>query len=358
MKNKIFIIAHSLLFGLASLQAIPGPQDPLVNPKENMRIIVNNRILAKINGKAITTYDVMKKMDMGFYRYFAEYAHSPAARYQYYQANWKYVLDDLINRELILADAAENKIEVSSGDVRQEMEFLFGPNIIANLDQADMSFDEASKILQGDLIFRRTVGARVNAKVLRLVTPAKVRKAYEEFVQDPNNARLTIWRYQVITVRDRTPKKAEEIADKAYRLLIEEAVPLNQLVDTLKDRKLLGRKAKITISEEIQNNEKELSPSYKEILADMEAGMYSQPSSHKSRADNTTIYRIFYIKEQVPGGMPSFKEMENTLKEKLLNDLLDQETDLYINRLKQYFHIKESDLEAMLPKDYQPFLLQ
>lgn len=355
MKNKIFLLGLTCLLGFSSLTAA-NPEDPVLMDQD-LTISVNNRILARINGKALTTYDIMKKMDLSFYHYYPEYASSIAARYQYYQMSWKYVLDEMINKELVLADAAENKIEVSGGDIRQEMEFIFGPNIIANLDKAGITFDEATKIVQGDLVLRRTIGARVNSKVVRLVTPIKVRKAYEEFIQDPNNARLTTWRYQVVTIRDRTPEKAEELADKAYRLLIEQAVPIDRLTDTMKDQKLLGRKSKVIVSEEIQNNEKEVSPAYQRILADMDSGMYSQPSSHKSRTDNTTVYRIFYVKEKVPGSMPTFQEVENSLKEKMLNDILDEETKLYVQRLKQHFHVRDSDLQAMIPADYQPFIL-
>lgn len=357
MKNKLFILSASVFVGLCSSLYSISSEGLLPKTQQEGKIIVNNRILTKINGKPITTYDIAKKMDMGFYRYFPEYASSTTARYQYYQANWKYVLEELMTKELILADAQENKIEMSSGDVRQEMEFLFGPNMIENLDKAGMSFDEASKIVQGDLLLRRTLGARVNAKVVRLVTPAKVRKAYEEFIQDPNNARLTNWRYQVVTIRDRTPKKNEETANKVYNLLLE-GVPLDKLIDTMKERNLLGRKAKINVSDEIQNNEKELSVSYKDVLANMEAGMYSQPAAQKSRVDHTTVYRLFYLKEKIPGGMPTFKEMENTLKEQLLRTTLDDETEAYLKKLKIHFHVRDNDIGNMVPANYQPFILK
>lgn len=356
MKNRFFIFTLPLLLGYTPLQAAKS-DSLLAGQYEDVKLIVNNRILAKINEKSITTYDVMKKMDIGFYQYFPEYSSSVEARYRFYETNWKDTLEELINKELILADAKESKVELSSGDVRQEMEFLFGPNMIANLDKVGMSFEEASKIVQGDLLFRRMLGARVHAKVVRLVTPSKVRRAYEEFIQDPNNKRLTNWRYQVVTVRDRTDKKAEETANKAYQLL-SEGVPLSQLVATMTEKNMLGRKAKLTISEEIQNNEKELSASYKQVLSKMDTNTYSQPSSHKSRSDNMLVYRIFYVKEKISGGMPSFKEMENTLKDKLLDEVLEKETALYVQRLRQHFHIKDSDLKAMIPSDYQPFMLK
>lgn len=357
MKKTIFIVPFYLICHFFSLSAL-SKDDLLSHQAQEAKIIVNNRILAKINGKVITTHDIMKKMDMGFYRHFPEYTSSTIARYHYYQANWQYILDELIIKELILADAKESKIEVSNGDVRQEMEYLFGPTIIANLDKVGMSFDEAFKIVQGDLLLRHTVGGRVNAKVLRIVTPAKIRQAYEEFIRDPDHARVTNWVYQVITIRDRTPSKAAETADKAYRLLIEESVPVDRLIETMKEKKLLGRKAKVTVSEDIQNNEKELSAAYQKILSSMDKGMYSQPSEHKSRSDNALIYRIFYVKDKIPGGMPTFQEMESTLKEKLFNDISEKETDEYIKKLKQHFHVKDSDLEAMVPSNYQPFILK
>ncbi|WP_154017783.1 peptidylprolyl isomerase [Candidatus Protochlamydia phocaeensis] len=357
MKNKLFTACLSFLIGCSSLYAIKS--DPLLSgtQREEPKIFVNNRILAKINGKPISTYDVMKKMDITFYKQYPEYMSSPVARYQYYQYQWKMVLEDLIYKELILADAKESKVEVSSGDVRQEMEEVFGPNIIANLDKVGMSFDEAAKIVQGDILIRRMLGARVNGKALRLVTPSKVRKTYEEFIQDPQNSRSTVWSYRVVTIKDRNLQKTEETAKATYQLLMEGA-PLDELIARLKEHKLLGRKGKVTVSDVITNNEKELSASYKEVLEGMDTGMYSQPFAHKSRKENATVYRIFYVKEKVPGGFPSFKEMESTLKERLLNEIADQETEVYLQKLRQHFHVRESDIDALLPADYQPFILK
>lgn len=353
IKNKILILSFCLLFsGHIALQA--ANDGLLLGKSSEPKLMVNNRVLAKINDKIITTYDVMKKMDVAFFRNYPLYASSLPARYQYYDANWKYVLEDLINKELILADAKEIKVEVSTGDVRQEMELTFGPNVIENLDKIGMSYDEAQKIMQGDLILRRMIGARVHAKALRLVTPTRVRKAYEDFIQDANNVKLTSWRYQVLTIRDRTTEKTHQVADAAYELLVE-GVALDRLVDELKERQISGRKTKITISDEIENNEKELSIGYKQVLENLDSGMYSEPSEQISRVNNETVYRIFYVKEKVPGGIPSFKELEPKVKESLLNEVADIETEAYLNRLRRHFHVRENDLKTLIPDQYQPF---
>lgn len=117
------------------------------NPITEQEVFVNNRILAKVNGKAISVIDVMKKMDMLFYRQFPEYT------YLLHQHAFNFIMsignmfsDDLIDKEVILADAEEHKMPLTNGSIRQEMELLFGPNIIANLDKIGMSYDEAYKI--------------------------------------------------------------------------------------------------------------------------------------------------------------------------------------------------------------------
>jgi hypothetical protein len=358
MKKILFVCLLMVLGVSYSLEAVKN--DALFassKKQEEPKIFINNRILARVNGKPISTFDLMKKMDLAFYRQYPEYASSIEARAQYYDMSWKYVLEDIIDKELILADAQESKIEVSSGDVRQEMEASFGPNIIANLDKTGISFDDASKIMQEEIIIRRMVSGRVHAKALRQVTPIKVRQAYEEFIQNPENARLTQWSYRIVTIKERHLQKTEETAKAAYQLLME-GVALDQLSSKLKERKLLGRKGKLTVSGIIINNDKEITKDYLEMIVNLDTGMYSQPFAHKSRANNGIVYRILMIQDKIPGGVPSFKEIEGKLKDKLLDQAIDQETETYLQKLRQHYHILPQDLAAYLPSDYQPFELK
>jgi len=328
----------------------------LLRRPDEPKIFINNRILARTNGKPISTYDVMKKMDLTFYRHYPEYTSSNEARFQFYQMSWKHVLSEMIDKELILADAKESKIAVTSGDVRQEIESSFGPNVIANLDKAGLSFDEAFKMMHDDLLIRRLMSGRAHAKAVRQVTPNKVRAAYEQFIQDPENARLTQWTYRIITVKEKTLPKSEETARTIYSMLLE-GTPPQKLVDKLKERKVIGRKGKVTVSNLIRNNEKEVSEDYRNILVNLEKGMFSQPFAHKSRSTNATVYRILSLEEKIPGSMPTYQEMEVGLKDKLLDDAIDKETDAYLLKLRDHYHVRDSDLDASIPSDYQPFRL-
>lgn len=357
MKNKIFICLSILLINISALQALKNESILTSRRQEERKIFINNRILTRVNGKPISAYDLMKKMDLTFFRQYPQYASSTEARFQFYEVSWKPVLAEIINKELILADAQESKIEISNGDVRQEIEASFGPNIIANLDKAGLSYEETAKIMQEDILIQRLIAGRVHSKALRQVTPSKVRAAYEEFIRDPANTRLTQWSYRIVTIKERTPQKTEETAKKAYQLLME-GIPLDQLPAQLKERKILGRKGKATVSNMIQHNDKEISKDYRDIIVHLDKGMYSQPFSHKSRSSNTNVYRILSVEGKVLGGVPSYKEVEGMLKENLLDQEVDKETDQYILKLRQHYHIRQGDVDDHLPPDYQPFILK
>ena len=57
---KLFVSTLFLLVPLLTIAAEPGP----MSFNEPEHLIVNNRILAKVNGKTISVVDVMKKMDV------------------------------------------------------------------------------------------------------------------------------------------------------------------------------------------------------------------------------------------------------------------------------------------------------
>lgn len=349
--RKIFpLTLLALLFAHA---AIAAPTS-LVGGKPS-EIVVNNRVLAHVNGKAITVMDVMKRMDMLFLKQFPEYTSSPQARFQFYQANWRQMLQELIDKELILADAEENKVPLSSGDVRQEMEKMFGPNIIANLDKIGLSFDEAFKIIQGDIKLRRMMMIRVNSKVMRAVTPQVIREAYDEFAD--NNMKKETWHYQVATIRNNDPKAAKKAADEAYAILQRGNILLIELPKAMKDGNLL-EKSTLSISEPLYHTEDDVAEAIKEGLKNMSPGTYSEPLFQKSRADKSHVYRIIYLIEQLPGGKVSYAEIENQIKDELYDKRMGIESDLYIKKLRDKYPVDTVDVDGNLSEAYQPFLLK
>lgn len=347
---KRLLLLIPLAFACVALDA--KPESLFLDTEDNSQILVNNRILAKINGKPISVFDLVKKMDILFYREYPEYVSSNNARYQFYKVNWKHVLQDLISKELVLADAEENKFQVNNGDVRQEMEALFGPNVIGNLDKVGMTFEEAWKIVHGDITIRRMIYVRVHNKAMKQVTPQNVKDAYEKYAQE--HAQPQQWTYQLVSIRHKNDLKGSEVAKKAYEMLTVDNLALAELPAKLKGPKGVT----INVSEEYVHRDNEMSDAYREILAKLKPREYSLPVAQKSRADQGTVHRIFCLKDVKAGGKPSFAECSNDIKDNLLNQAVDVETDLYLKKLRRHFAVKENVLKEMIPDDFQPFILK
>lgn len=346
MKRLIIcLLALPLLLSAASVDNL------LMNQDDHLRIIVNNRVLANVNGKPITVIDVMKRMDIIFLKQFAEYTHSVSARHQFYLANWKRTLSELVDKELILADAKESKMEVANGDVRQEMEELFGPNIIMNLDKIGLPMDEATKIVSGDIAIRRMMYIKVTAKAMGKITPQAVRAGYDRWSKE--NTKPTSVTYRMITIRDPNPVNGEKTA----KLINEKLKSGSFDQDTLKAL-LAPHKEFLSLSEEFTHNEKEIAPQNREILLNLQAGATSDPVQQKSRADNIAVWRLFVVMNKEIGGAPSYKEAEPRIKEILLDQAIGDEQKNYLTRLRKHFAVKESQIKEMIPEEFTPFSLK
>lgn len=320
------------------------------------KLLINNRILANVNGKAISVLDAMKKMDIVFFRQFPQYRNSVEARAQFYQMSWKDTLQQLIDKELIAADALEIKVEISNGDIRQEMENMFGPSIIDNLDSMGLSFEEAWDIIKDEILIKRMLYFRVNSRAIKAVTPNLIHEHYETFAK--NNPRHSQWFYTVVSVQDKDVEKSAETAQHLYNLATEEKIPLASLVETMQQRGLVSESTRINISDEYSVSEKEISASHKEILAPLSPKAYSSPIAQKSRSDGSTVYRMFYLNESVTGGAVPFQEVEQKLINQLTDIAIAQETEKYLKKLRHHFRIEETDLKAITPSDFQPFVMK
>lgn len=343
-----------LACGMATYSFAERPSLLGRSAEERRPVVINNRILAKVHGKAISVIDVQKKMDVVFYRRFPEFANSPTTRHQFYSINWRPVLNDLIDKELILFDAKLNKIEVSRGDVRQELEEMFGPNIVANLDKVGIDYDEARSMIEGDLLIRRMMSMKVHLKAHGRITPRELRKAYEEY--SVKNKRSPAWAYRVITVRHADAAKEQAAAEALHAALAEKKATLEELSCTYQTLAGVDPETKVTFSEEFHHKEEEASEAYRAVLRELSIDSYSSPLAQQSRGKS--LHRIFYLKEMTAGGMVPFPEVEGELRQMLMGKAIAEETDLYISKLRKEAGLSKEKLDQFIPENFQPFSLQ
>ncbi|NGX63336.1 MAG: Chaperone SurA [Candidatus Anoxychlamydiales bacterium] len=347
---KIFtkiLVSLLVCFSFASANNFMNPQ------MDNAQISVNNTVLAKVDSKAITALDIKKKLDIAFERSFSDLVDSNSARFQFYQTGWKQILDEVINNELILADAEKREFKITDAELSEEMENRFGPNIMSNLQKFNLSYEDAQKMLSEEMIIQRMMYYFVKAKADQVVTPVAIRNSYRLYIKE--NPAKQILSYHVISIRCDDKALAKKFAEKAHTLLKEKNIDPKDLENDLKDLEKSYKNSSISVSNLYKLDSKDIAISQRKVLLELEKNTYSGISSQVSRINNKEVHRIFYLKDTENIETKTFDEMAQELKNNLMEKHMLQEAEKYFAKLKTQYHVEKFYINS---NEFIPFSLR
>jgi hypothetical protein len=351
MKHRLL---SSVLLSLAPLAAFANASSdtPLFSEQEPGDLVIYNRILAKVNGKTVSVVDVMKKMDLFLQKNYPQHAHSKLARFQFYSSEWRGFLTQIIDTELMLADASKLEVKVTEAEVREEILNRFGPNTMTVLDKLNFSYEEVRAMIHDEMLVQRMMWFRVNSKALSSVTTQDVREAYRQYRE--KNPEVEEWHYQVLSIRSPDKSASASLAARAFELL-----RANLTLDLVSSQlKSTDSQTTITLSPAMEADEKSISASHKEVLQTLAVNSFSQPIAQVSRVDNSVVYRIFHLKKHSRKTVPPFEKMAEEIKEHLLQAASNRENIQYIAKLRERLGYDEKQMMETLPDDFQPFALR
>jgi hypothetical protein len=317
------------------------------------KIAVQNGILAKVGEATISVLDVKKKMDFFFHQNYPHLVDSEEARFQFYLSSWRHVLNEMVDQQLMLADAEVREVTLTEGEVREEMESRFGPNISLSLDKVGLSYSEAAKMVKDEMIVRRMGWWFAHSKAIQSVTPQEIKKAYRLYLKEhPSYNQYT---YKVLSVRSPEGEAAARLL--ADQLIAAEA-KFPEAEALVKAFEHEHPSTSVQISPDYTSKDYEIADLYRSSVASLAPGTFSAPVTHKSRADGKTVHRIFYLFSKESFSSPSFEEMANHLKEELTQKALVHYTRLYQEKLRKQYGYDPKTIEESLPEHFVPFSLQ
>ena len=348
-----FLFSSTFISVFAFDQSPNFDQRPTLESALERKVVVNNNIVTKVNGKTISMLDIAKRLDYLSYQNNPEVLNSDAAKYQFYLSSWRYALIDMINNELMLAEAASKDVKVPDSEIREVIQTRFGPNITASLDKLNLTYKEVFEMVKTEEITKRIRWFFVNTKALQTVTPQMIRTEYEHTIA--KNPAGDLFHFQIITVKAPDEVQSSSLALKAYQLLKQKT---DSTPDDLKQATDLPIN-NFQISTEYTASETELSEIYKEALASLNEGEYSTPTSQISRLDGKMNWRIFYLKKKELITPPSFHEMSEKIKDELLQNIVKEESTKYFERLYKKYSVDEIALQKLLSDERaSPFFLR
>lgn len=357
--KKYLLTSLVALTSLAFADFTPAPMnDSFMSSSQQMepKMMIHNRPLAKINSRVISLMDIVKKMNVFINDYHPEVRENEVALYQFYSTNWQSVLDEIINNELMLLDATDQEIPVSDGDIHEEMEERFGPNVMGTLDRVSMDYEEAYAMIQSEILVRQMLYLKVHMRAKHNITPKLIKEFYETYLK--TNPATEQWQYQVLTIHGQDEEQCSLLATKISGLIENNGLSLKEIQEKLEleeDTALEG--IRVSLSEDFDVNENSVSKQHQAVLTKLDTGMHSSPEKQTSRHDNSTVYRIFHLKSHVRMEPQSFQEIAQNLEDELYHNAFQSNQTEYIEKLKKKYDIEKNPYFDTFSADYQPFTI-
>lgn len=302
---------------------------------------IRNRVLANVNGTAITAMDLAERLDLTFAEYYPEYLGQSEARFEYFRASWKPMLQQLVNDKLIQFDALERGMPISRGEVREAIEERFGPDVLKNLDSVGLSYDKAYELMHAEIMVRRMSGYRINSKAYMAVGPAAIKAAYRKAVEDLEGK--ATWNYRLVSFRAEDSERALAAAHKVHQMLKERDGALDGLSEELAQEDW-DSSVSVSVSEDFERSVDDISDVHREVVEGLAANSFSEPVIQEGRSGK--VVRIYFVNEITHAEIPDFADVEDRVRNRLLGERVQQESERYFAYLRKHY-----DVEEMLGND-------
>ncbi|MCK4934701.1 MAG: hypothetical protein KAR79_03850 [Simkaniaceae bacterium] len=358
MKKIIFSCTVSLLTTL-SANFTPAPMnDSFINSSKQVepKMMIHNRPLAKINGKVISLMDVVKKMNVFINDNHPDVRDSEISLYQFYSTNWQSIFGEIVNNELMLLDAVDKDMPISEGDIHEEMEVRFGPNVMETLDYMSISHEEAFEMIKSEILVRQMLYLKVHVKAKNSITPKQIKNSYQDYLT--STALTEQWQYQVLSVRGEDQDKCLAMITKISNLIQENHLTFENLQEKISNENdFVPEGVRLSISEEFDVNEKNLSNEHQIVLSNLMPEQFSKVEKQQSRHGKNSVFRIFHLKSHTTNHPESFDLIAQELEDKIYNDTFQTAQAEYVDKLIKKYDVEKDPYFESAPNDYQPFTI-
>ncbi len=331
--------------------------NPLLSPpsfsleQEEPSLVIHNALLAKIQDKPITVFDVVKRLDMQFYRIYPELKDKTMARYQFYKNSWKAVLQDLIHTELILLDASKKEVKLPDGEIREEFENRFGPNSRKTLEKLKLDYEEAWDITRKELLVQKMLGFFVHYKAQQKVTPEGIWNAYQAHLE--KNPSSEEFLYRVVTVKAGSKEEAKKLAEETALSLVNYTSDLDSSKVSLDELKKAYKESSVQVSSLFTQKKEDLSSSFFSALAPLKEKEFSPPIEFSQKG--SSFFRLFYLQEKKETQGASFEALSSSLREEVFQKKAEEASQVYLEKLKKIY---KHNIQTYLSENFEPFSLQ
>ena len=289
--------------------------DVLSNMAKGEKLVIDNKILATINGEHISVLDVKKKIDFILKSRNPSKNLTLSEKFLAYNSQWRHALHQMIFAKLIEWDSKS----VSKGDIPENIIHgtildKFGVKYLEVLDDSSMTLEDARKIVKKDL-FVRQMNSLVAMKARDV--PKNIRMEYDRFVK--KNPETDVLEYRIVTVSKSTDNESPfEHAKIVYDSILKGDKDIDSVA---------AEDKAVKVSKLYTVNAIDLNSKFRTILSKLDSKEFSSPIEGRKRA------QIFYLHNKSHFDPPSFVSKYLEIEQELMMKNISK---IEQNRFKEF----------------------
>lgn len=337
------------------MPAMGAPQRMQPTPQaKSYQLVIHNRPLLKVGESMISLHDVLQKVNLMILAHDPEYLDNPQALFHIYQQYWKGAFEELVNAELMALYWTDKKFVLPETEIRAALNDRFGPNVVDNLNKMGLSYEQALAVVHKDLMVQQINWYFIHMKALGLVTPEKIKTAYQAYLNDfiPSEQ----WAYEVVSIKGDDLQFCQKVALEICQSASAESSPLLSMNDLLAGVKESFKQSDKTVTVSVQNythDKNAIASRYTEALRSIPIGSLSQPIIEGSpKKPIVKLIKLQQIQKEEP---KAFQEMAPSFEQQIFQKVYSEEMSLFIKNLQEQYGY--TDPLKMIPEDYVPFEL-
>ncbi len=191
----------------------------LFGSAEAVAIQTSNRVLVKVAETPITVLDVKREMDRQIYVNDKKMFANPQAVYSHYMQNWKYVLQKMVQNEILYLESLKMEYKIPSPDITQKVNELYGDNSVETCRALSITAEQARAHSNKEIISAHLSWYNIWNKSIMAASPKMVTIAYQEHKEAL--AKKDQWTYQTIYVKGKDEKEVKETSSEVATMLKE-----------------------------------------------------------------------------------------------------------------------------------------
>lgn len=310
------------------------------------------QVLWKSITGTITSYDLVKQMDLMLLH---QGRSIPAnLKQDYYKASWQSVLQNMVERDLILQQAHEKDFKVERHEVIDEITRRLGNNYIVVLDKENIPLNDLIEDIEKELLVQRMIYIKVHYKAQRALTLGAISERYNEYLR--NNPARTLVTFDLYTLKTKADSLdsslGEALLDLEKRLLSQRLLSDIELKEMSEQEVSISR---LNFNQVDQSKLNELLASKAQELSEGALSYWNIPEAREANEPNTQAKLIHLLKreEEHP---KSLNTLRDQLEHELFNIHLEKASQAYIKQLYSTYEEELSELTQRIERqEIHPF---